>query len=575
MPQRAEFSSTRFAEPIQRADDALLMERRSFLARTLGSLQTRRILLALILLALLVGGLGLRRYTWTQTKHLRFQRDIVNAFYWGTQTLVEGHRQLPRAQKDSWHVFVRGYLSLYDRVEAEAYEKNYYLDYPPLRLLAMSIWAKSVRAKFPGAEDGTPEYVEPLLVVNDIFELLTAIGIFLLVRLGVRRASGATDSGWLHRLPAGQRGWMCGLFAAIVAWLEPSLILDAHAWPQWDSWILPFYLFATLAALTRRWFWCGCLIALGGMFKGQLLFVAPFFILWSLWQKRWARAGRFLAGFIATVALVTSPWLLRNLPALGMVIGLTGMAATLLWNIRSRHFWTWTAGIVGLATFAAGALGHGSFAWLKIGFLYGSERYPYLYISSCYNLPSLLARFNLSLKTAYWTLQFGTLHLVFNLQWTLRTIYLVALALCALGAARHMRHRDPRLLIAIATPWLLMFALLAQMHERYLLWGAVLSSVALGVSLRLTTLHFPFSILSATMITHVLLLDKKLLTSLSTIDFLERTRPIPSLVLLIAVAFYFREVLSNRAPLFRPPRGRPVEKEEASLTFAVAGEKAS
>jgi len=26
------------------------------------------------------------------------------------------------------------------------------------------------------------------------------------------------------------------------------MILDAHGWPQWDVWILPFYLFAALAA---------------------------------------------------------------------------------------------------------------------------------------------------------------------------------------------------------------------------------------------------------------------------------------------------------------------------------------
>ena len=243
--------------------------------------------------------------------------DIANGFYWGNQTLVEGRRLSPEENPDSWRAFARGYFGLYDRVQASAYEDNYYLDYPPLRLLVMSIWAKQVRAKFPGVEDGTPEYVEPLLSVNLLCELVTAVGIFLLVRLGVRRSSGATDSGLLHRLPPAERGWVCGLLAASVAWLEPSLILDAHAWPQWDVWILPFYLFAAIAALTRRWFWCGCLLAVGGMLKGQLLFVAPFFVFWPLWQKRWDRAGRVLAGFVAASALLVSPWLLRNAAGLG------------------------------------------------------------------------------------------------------------------------------------------------------------------------------------------------------------------------------------------------------------------
>ena len=35
-----------------------------------------------------------------------------------------------------------------------------------------------------------------------------------------------------------------------------------------------------------------------------------------------------------------------------------------------------------------------------------------------------------------------------------------------------------------------MFALLGQMHERYLMWGAVVSAVALGVNIRLSIAHF-------------------------------------------------------------------------------------
>ena len=546
------------------------MERRPLSPNFFSSLRARQILLGLLLLALLLGGIRLRSYAWRETTHFRFQRDIVNAFYWGSQTLAEGRRLSPDAKPDSWRVLARGYLGLYDHVQSNAYEQNYYLDYPPLRLLVMSIWAKEVRAKFPGAEDGTPEYVEPLLTVNLLAELATALGIFLVVRLGVRRALGATDSDLLHRLPATERGWVCGLLAASVAWLEPSLILDAHAWPQWDCWILPFYLFATLAALTRRWFWCGCLLAAGGMLKGQLLFVAPFFLFWPLWQKRWARAGRVLAGFTATTALIVSPWLLRTPFAWATVAALTGMASLFFWSRHSRNTSAWAAGLAGVTAFIVGVAGDGSFAWLKIGFLYGSERYPYLFISSCYNLPSLLSHWKLSLKAPLWSWHLGSLHVAITLQWTLRLIYLGGLALCALGAARHARSRDPRLLIAVVTPWLLMFALLAQMHERYLLWGAVLSAVALGVSVRLSIVHFIFSIMSTTMITQVLLMDKKLGPTLSTIDFLERIRPFASGVLLVCVAIYFREVISNRAPYFRPRRRMRLAEEPAPLELAVA-----
>ncbi len=531
-------------------------------------------LLGAALLALLFAGVQLRRFAWKETKHLRFQHDIVNGFYWGRETLKEGNRLSPNEAADSWRAFGRGYLGLYERVRKEAYKGQYNLDYPPLRLLVMSLWTKEVRTKYPGAEDGTPEYVEPLLRVNMFCELLTAVGIFLLVRLVVQRASGATDSGPLRRLPPGPRATICGLLAAGVAWLEPSMILDAHAWPQWDVWILPFYLFAALAALKKRWFWCGCLLALGSMLKGQLLFVAPFFIFWPLWQKRWKRALRLLAGFAATSALVVSPWVLRH-PLGWLVVALAGGATALwFWRRDSRNTWAWGAGVAAIAAFIFGAFGDGSFAWLKVGFLYGSEHYPYLFISSCYNLPSLMAGLDWSLKTPFLILPLGPVHLAFTWQWTLRLLYLAALILCALGAARHARHRDPRLLIAVTTPWLLMFALLAQMHERYLLWGAVMSAVALGVSLRLSLLHFVFSAMSAAMITHVLLVDKKLAPTLHAIDLLHRVQPIASWILLAAVAIYFREALSTRPPLFASRRPARTAAEEAPLTLAPAAEEA-
>ena len=119
-----------------------------------------------------------------------------------------------------------------------------------------------------------------------------------------------------------------------------------------------------------------------------------------------------------------------------------------------------------------------------------------------------------------------------------------------------------------------MFALLAQMHERYLLWGAVVSAVALGVSLRLSLIHFLFSVMSSAMITHVLLIDKKLAPTLHAIDLLYRVQPIASWALLAAVAIYFREVLSTRPPLFAHRQRARAVAPETPLALAAAAEKA-
>jgi hypothetical protein len=350
------------------------------------------------------------------------------------------------------------------------------------------------------------------------------------------------------------------------------MILDAHGWPQWDVWVLPFYLFAALVALKNRWFWCGCLLALGAMLKGQLLFVAPFFVLWPLWQKRWVSALRMLAGFTGTAALIVSPWLLRTSGAWIAFAAVAGASLLVVLRYRLPHKVAWLAGILGCVAFVIGAFTGGSFAWFEIGFLYGTKHYPYLFISSCYNLASLLAAAGWSLKDDLLSAHVGSVHFHLTLQWALRLFFLGAVALCACGAARHLRNRDPRVLIAITAPWLLMFALLGQMHERYLVWGAVVSAVALGVSVRLSIIHFIISAASTAMIVHVMLVDKKLDPTLGAIDVLHSIRPYASVLLLVCVALYFWDALGWRIPAFR--RGAVKSGTAPSLSLGPEPEEA-
>ena len=528
---------------------------RSFLRLRITSARTRdfirRVLVALLVATIFLAGIQLRRWIGENTRHVRYQHDIVNGFYWGNEILKEARRLSPdEATANSWPGFFRGYLALYDQVKEDAYENDYRLDYPPLRLLAMAIWTKQVRNEFPVVDDGHPKMVNPLLKINLLCELLSAAAIFVLVRLCVER-SRPTHSFLLRALPQQHRASICGLTAASVAWLEPSMILDAHGWPQWDVWVLPFYLFAAIAALKNRWFWCGCLLGAGAMLKGQLLFVAPFFLLWPLWQRKWIPALRMLAGFVATTALIVSPWLLRMPAAWISVAAVIVVSLLFLLRYKLPYADAWLAGILGSAIFVAGSFTGGSFAWLQIGFIYGTEHYPYLFISSCYNLPSLLGQVGWSLKDSLLSGRIGSLDLHLTLQWALRLLYLGALALSARGLTRHLRARDPRVLIAIAAPWLLMFALLGQMHERYLTWGAVVSAVALGVSVRLSIIHFIISIASTAMIVHVMLIDKKLDPTLRAIDFLHGVRPYASFVVLACVAVYLWDALAVRIPVFQ------------------------
>jgi len=126
--------------------------------------------------------------------------------------------------------------------------------------------------------------------------------------------------------------------------------------------------------------------------------------------------------------------------------------------------------------------------------------------------------------------------------------------------------------IAIAAPWLLMFALLGQMHERYLMWGAVVSAVALGVSIRLSIVHFVISVLSTAMIIHVMLIDKKLDATLRTIDLLHLIRPYASALVLACVAVYLWDALGLRIPTYQ---GAPAKSaREPSLSLGPEPEEA-
>jgi hypothetical protein len=548
----------------------------SLSGRTIASPQVREVCLRVFAIVyvftLFVGGVQLRRWIGENTRHVRYQHDIVNAFYWGQETLKEARRLSPgNSSANSWTGLFRGYLALYDRVKEKAYKNDYGLDYPPLRLLTMAVWSKQVRDGFPWVDNEHPKLVNPLLKFNLICELVSAAAIFFLVRLCVRRSVNA-HSTWPAWLSREHRASICGLAAASVAWLEPSMIFDAHGWPQWDVWILPFYLFAALAALKNRWFWCGCLLALGAMLKGQLLFVAPFFVLWPVWQKRWMSALRVLAGFTATTALIVSPWLLRTSGAWIAFVAVAGASFLVAWRYKLPHKGAWLAGILGCAAFVIGAFTGGSFAWFEIGFLYGTKHYPYLFISSCYNLASLLAAAGCSLKDNVLSAHVGSFHFHLTLHWALRLLFLGAVALCARGAARHLRDRDTRVLIAITAPWLLMFALLGQMHERYLVWGAVVSAVALGVNMRLSFIHFIISAASTAMIVHVMLVDKKLDATLRAIDVLHDIRPYASVLVLLCVALYFCDALGWRIPALR--RGTVRMSTEPALSLGPEPEEA-
>lgn len=398
-----------------------------------------------IVLSLLFVGVSIRKWTYEHTQPIRHFYDIRNNLYYGGRAIDEG------------------LLNVYGNVRAESYGGNYGLDYVPLRLLVMREWAAWTRCTYGSDTQWQEDYAftQPLLYFNAAMEAAAALAVFLLVRLWIRRADVSTrsDNGSAPPLldarpqPRPWRGCAAGFVGAMLLWFSPAAQISAHAWPSWDIWVVPFYLYAVLLGCVEWWFCAGVVLGIGTMFKGQQLMVAPLFVMWPLFMGRWTAPLRWLAGYAFAASLIVSPWLLRNettrqvnaaaLTWVLCVVGACVLFVATTWMFKRKwHGWTirvpagalmawpclsrfdqtghgWMAGVLAgvavvlawllplrrqacLAAAAVAAtlilcpvLFSGDMSWWDVSFRYGSEKFDWVQQQAADTLPALLgARFN-------------------------------------------------------------------------------------------------------------------------------------------------------------------------------------
>lgn len=592
-----------------------------------GAATLRRALLTALIAAVgcwaVLAGVELREWVWRFSDPVKFG-DIKRGFRYGKRA----HEQ--------------GYLDLYERVLVETEGRYNELDYAPFRLAVMGWWAGSALARYPDSPEWRWEwrFTEPAMRFNMGLELWGALGAGLLAGVWSRRG-GAGPS----------KARLIGLAAGLFLWFNPAMMWNAYGWPGWDTWVVPFFLWAVLLASWERWTLSGLVLGLGAGFKGQQWIVAPWFVMVPLfmdlrpWRGTWGRSLRWLIGAILAVSIIALPWMLTtrfdpevigrtgwevrssvrpagatwiNAPAVGWV--LVVLAAALLaglrrWAIGSAGWrgvrvapgvlgrcgiavgapteddpsasdsgggqrrrrcgrmamgglwvlamamawgavmWRWLAATherdaalaspwVGLAMALLCTLGcaavtprwwvrlaglsvalalllcvpmfDASTAWFRIGWAYGTHHWPWMVMGLTSNIPGILTRrFGFDNKTdllrTLFTIPAGSLWLwpreafEVSMKSLLASIYFVTLLLSALGGARHWNRRDPRFLIAATAPWLLMFTILGQVHERYLLFAAGSTAVLLAVHWRWALLSAFLSVITFAMTAHVML----------------------------------------------------------------------
>ncbi len=428
----------------------------------------------------------------------------------------------------AWGDFFTAYLGNYTQVVSSATDGSYGLDYAPGRLLVMSLWVKSLREHNPPIQnwENTYEATWPLLAVNTVCESICALTVIALVRHWRRARNGwRILPHWRHP----SREWPA-LLAGLAVWFNPALIWNAHAWPQWDVWLLPFFLLGVLAMSKERWLLGGFILMIGAAFKGQVLMVTPVLLIWPIFAGKPLASVRMLIGMAMTASLVALPWMFQTRTAVAWLAGFVVVSVLCLLllghrrkldriaaiaivpaivviacvMVRPNHGMIYVVGVVlivlcvvlpplvprrwwgplvgaqlAIAVYATGLAFGGSFDWFEIGYRYPQRHYPTMVVSGS-NLPHILRAdpFNWQLNDPV------------NVSWlpdmTIRTllicIFSLTLLACSIAAVVHWRRRSPRFLLAISVPWLTMFTIMPQMHERYLLWASVVFCMGMGIS---------------------------------------------------------------------------------------------
>ena len=421
------------------------------------------------------------------------------------------------------------------------------MDYPPLRLMVVGAWARwaqrtntANRLDYAGSGSNV---IIPMLRLNTASELISSILVFLLIRMWCIRANLASgrQMPWWRGIPAGYIG-------ALLMWFNPGLLWNSYAFPQWDTWIIPFFLSAVLMACVDWWFAAGLLIGMGAFLKGQMFIVAPLFIFWPLFQLKWDAAVRWLCGLAMISAAIALPFMEPSKAALiQFLFAVAALAMSIPFVIRLRLdyrlllvcgaiagalAWPWNSdasigfrivplGLAGLVwllryvrprivphlfalvvavlVFMLMPLHHASDFWFQVGFKHGTEKFPIVATAGTNNLPAILIRYfqiggtgegQAETPVDVWLLG----------QMQIRTLmiglYGACLVLCSFSAARHMRKSDPRFLLAMATPWICSFALLTQLNNRYIVWAAGMSALLPAVGVGMTLLGILISFLA-------------------------------------------------------------------------------
>jgi len=302
--------------------------------------------------------------------------DVDLAFRRGA-SVMRLARQQSNQQVPNGREFWAGYLSLYPHLAANGNDQE--LDYPPLRLLVVSLWARHVQVLWAGpVPESLPNHacILPLLDMNSACGALAAIGMFFLVWLCMARQDQGDRAGAVdHEAGPSNRGvhgqwsamrtlpkwlwWACGPLAGAAIWLLASDALQQQEWPGGFVLAAMGVLFIILVSSTRSWpapfrYWgCGLIAALLFWFNAALIIDGYGWVQWDVW---------LLPAFVWAALLAALDWWL----AAGILIAVGGMLKGqmflvaplfILWPLLEGKFFAAVRWLAGMALACAVVVG--------------------------------------------------------------------------------------------------------------------------------------------------------------------------------------------------------------------------
>ncbi len=334
-------------------------------------------------------------------------------------------------------------------------------------------------------------------------------------------------------LPHPFRGPAAGLVAATLVWINPAMLLPGCGWPQADPALLACAILATVLISLDWWLAAGLALAAGITASWQMIFFAPVLALPALLTGWGGRFIRLLGGAGAGIGLIVWPWIIRDHRAqfdiaatfaAAAILCAAAMSRQLIWQrLRSKRVkpFQWAVGSVALLAaitllFFSGGKFSGPLRGWSIGLALAVLIVPWflrrrllpawlvlvfaasLWITAAhlgagfawwktdlsgFAAPPVAGRAPFNLAANLIQFQFGSLApRMDQLTRGLVAVYCVAAALCALGAAVHLRRRDPRYVYAVVAPFVLFLALLTQSTPRFAFLPAIMAASLVAVS---------------------------------------------------------------------------------------------